>query len=259
MSLEASRVITTSEDGVATVEMRDQADANALGAEMVVELTAALREVSEDTSTKVVVLFGLPDVFCSGAPERLLVALARGEVDPTEIALAAALLDVAVPTIAGMEGHAVGGGLALGFCADVVVLAEESRYGATFMNYGFTPGMGTTRLLEHALSPAVAHELLFTGELRRGRDFAGRSGVNHVVAKRDVRRVSLDVARRIADKPRHALELLKATLAAPRRAAFASASAEEARLHQISFAQPETLARIKREFLGANPNDIEGR
>lgn len=244
-----SRVVTKHDEGIAIVEMRDEATKNALGTEMVHELRAALAAAGSDRSTKVVVLFGGRDVFCSGAPQSLLVELAKGARAPADIALAGALLDVPVPTVAGMEGHAVGGGLALGFCADIVVMARESRYGATFMSYGFTPGMGTTRLLEHALSPAVAHELLYTGELRRGRDFEGRSGVNHVVSRDGVRVTALDVARRIADKPREALELLKETLAAPRRKAFAEACAEEARMHASSFTRPETLERIRAEFI----------
>lgn len=244
-----NRIVRTHDDGVAIVELKEPSSRNALGVEMVEELREALSAASADRSIKALVLLGAPDVFCSGAPRALLEQLASGGMDPTDIALAAALLDVPVPTIAGMEGHAVGGGLALGFCADIVVMARESRYGATFMSYGFTPGMGTTRLLEHALSPAVAHELLYTGELRRGREFEGRSGVNHVVDKSQVRALSLDLARRIADKPRDTLELLKAHLAGPRRAAFAEARREEARMHAASFARPETLQRIRAHFI----------
>jgi polyketide biosynthesis enoyl-CoA hydratase PksI len=114
---------------------------------------------------------------------------------------------------------------------------------------GFTPGMGMTCLLEHVLSPAMAHEALYTGELRLGRDFEGRSGVGHVVARAEVPGRALDLARRIADKSRDALVLLKATLAAPRRAAFAAAREAESRMHAVTFARPETLARIDADYL----------
>lgn len=241
-------VTATFDEGVSIVQLRDRDGKNALTERLVDELRDVLATVGSDPLVKVVTLFGNADVFCSGASRELLLELAEGEVAPSDIALAGALLDVPVPTIAAMEGHAVGGGLALGFCADIVVMARESRYGTNFMSYGFTPGMGTTRLLEHALSPAVAHELLFTGELRRGVDFAGRSGVNHVVPRADVRALALDVARRIADKPRASLELLKQSLAAPRRRAFSAAVADEARMHALSFRTPETLARIRAEF-----------
>jgi polyketide biosynthesis enoyl-CoA hydratase PksI len=236
------------EDGVASLEMCDLATKNALGEEMVSALRDSVSQLAADASVRVVILLGSDEVFCSGAPKALLLRLARGELAPTDVALATALLDVPVPTIAAMEGHATGGGLALGLCADIILMAEESRYGATFMNLGFTPGMGTTRLLEHVLSPAVAHELLYTGELRRGRDFAGR-GVNHVLPRTEVRSRALDIARRIAEKPRESLLLLKESLSAPRRATLAAARAEEARMHAVTFARPETLQAITDHYL----------
>lgn len=245
------RVTLVRDDGVAIVTLDDPSSNNAFGERMVMELRACLAEAHAEPECKAVVVCGSPDVFCSGAPRELLVKLTQGDVQPAEIALAAALLDVPIPTIAAMEGAATGGGFALGLCADIVVLARESRYGATFMNMGFTPGMGMTRLLEHVLSPAVAHELLFTGELRRGADFDGR-GVNHVLPRIEVRARALDIARRIADKPRKALELLKETLARPRRDAFAAARIDEERMHTITFADEGTRARVEREYIEGN-------
>ena len=124
-------------------------------------------------TSRVVVLTGEGDTFSSGAPRELLLRLAAGEVRPTDILLPRLLLDCPVPVVAAMAGHATGGGFALGLAADIVLIGDDSRYGFTFMNLGFTPGMGTTRLCEHVLSAAVAHELLYTGELRRGRAVRG--------------------------------------------------------------------------------------
>ena len=56
---------------------------------------------------------------------RVLEEVARGNVVPSDLRLARVLLDVPVPTIAAMEGHAIGGGLALGLCADVTLIARE--------------------------------------------------------------------------------------------------------------------------------------
>ena len=126
-------------------------------------------------------------------------------------------------------------------------MAEESRYGFTFLDLGFTPGMGTTRLLEHTLAPAIAHELLYTGELRRGAELAG-TGINHVLPRARVRARAEDIAARIAAKPRHALELLKRSLSARRRAAFEEARTTEALMHRVCFADPGLAARIEEEF-----------
>ncbi len=236
------------EPGVWTVQMCDLPGNNALSEPMVDDLQRAL-QAAHDPMVKVVVLLGLPEVFCSGATAELLQRLAAGQAAPTDITLAGAVLDVPVPTIAAMEGHAVGGGLALGCCADIVLIARESRYGASFMNLGFTPGMGMTRLLEHVLSPALAHELLYTGEFRKGADFVGASGFNAILPRDEVKGRALETAWRIADKPRPALEMLKRVLSVRRRQAFEETRPVEALMHGVSFAQPEVRRRIEDEYV----------
>ena len=233
--------------GVAVVSMVDVEGKNAMSERFVGDLLGALREAEAWAPLKVIVLAGLPDVFSSGASMDMLRALARGEVAPADILLAKAVLDLPVPVIAAMEGHAVGGGLALGLAADVVIIARESRYGATFMNMGFTPGMGMTRLLEHVVSPAIAAELLFSGELRKGAWFEGRSGFNAILPRAEVLPRAHDVAARIADKPRAALEILKRTLSLGRRRAFEETHTLESLMHLVSFNGPDVLRRIEEQ------------
>ncbi len=221
-------------DGVLTITMADPASGNALGVTMVRALQEAFGQATADDQVRAIVLLGKGSTFSSGAPRDLLARFARGELKPTEIWLPKVLLDCPVPIIAAMSGHAVGGGFALGLAADLVLLAAECRYGFTFMNMGFTPGMGTTALAEHALSPAVAHELLYTGELRKGTAFAGACGVNAVLPASDVVPHALDLAARIAEKPRQSLELLKRTLSLPRRRAFETSITLESMMHQLT-------------------------
>ena len=241
--------LQTSDSGLWEIVMADHAGRNSFSTEFVAELEEVLGFVANDRTVKDVVVRGLTDVFAAGAPRELLVRLARGEVVPTDIVLSKAMLDIPVPTIAAMEGHATGGGLALGLCADIVILARESRYGASFMNMGFTPGMGMTRLLEHVLSPAIAQELLYTGEFRKGSSFAGASGINYILSKSQVCAKARDVAEQIAEKPRCSLELLKRTLSVRRRQAFEESRTLEAMMHSISFTQDEIRERIEGEYV----------
>ncbi len=234
--------------GVAELSLVDKENHNALSEELVAELLDALESLAQDPCAKVVVLGGLPDIFCSGASRELLFTLASGTRAPADILLSKRLLDLQIPSIAAMEGHAIGGGFALGLSADIVLLARESRYGCNFMDMGFTPGMGITRLMEHVLSPALAHELMFTGELRRGSEFAGKSGVNYVLPKLEIRPRALDLASRIAEKPRTALTLLKRTLSLPRRQSFEASLTMESLMHEITFVTPEVRRRIEEEY-----------
>ncbi|HMA94635.1 MAG TPA: polyketide synthase [Polyangiaceae bacterium] len=241
--------IDLSGEGICTIEMADRENRNAFSERFVEELRECLDAAAELPTVKAVVLVGLEDVFAAGASRELLGRLARGEVPPTDIVLTKSMLDIPVPTIAAMEGHATGGGLALGFAADIILLSRESRYGASFMNMGFTPGMGITALLEHALSRAVAHELLYTGEFRRGSALAEKGGINHVLPKAQVRAKAFDIAAQIAEKPRPALELLKRTLSVVRRQAFEQSRTVEALMHTITFSQSDIVQRIENEYV----------
>lgn len=222
-------------EGVATVAMEDPATANALTHQLVDDLGAAFRELGRVRTVRAIVLAGLPDVFSSGASREVIDDLVSGRREGGELLLPRVLLECPLPCIAAMAGYAIGGGFALGMAADLIVLGAESRYCLNFLDLGFTPGMGTTLLLEHALSPAIAHELLFTGEARRGRDLA-RTGINHVVPRAEVLARAQDLAARIADKPRDAVIALKRTLSLPRRQAFELARTHETLMHAVSFA-----------------------
>lgn len=222
-------------DQVAVVRMTDGHTANALGHDTVAALEATFAELGRDRRVHAIVLAGLPEVFSSGASREVIDDLVSGRRHTGELDLPRILLNCPVPCISAMAGYAIGGGFALGVAADVIILGAESRYTVNFLDLGFTPGMGTTALLEHVLSPAIAHELLFTAEARRGRDFA-RTGVNHVVPRLEVDVFAFDLAARIADKPRDAVVSLKRTLSVARRQAFELARTQEALMHVASFA-----------------------
>ena len=243
-----SLVATSIEDGVATVRMQDATNGNSFTDEFLAELRAAMQQVVRDPQTRVLLLCGLPDVFCGGAPLELLRRLSDNPVSPSDLHLPRELLLLPLPCIAAMEGHAVGGGLAVGLCADITVVARESRYGANFMNMGFTPGMGMTRLLEHAMSPALAHEMLYTGRFYRGGVFEGGRGFNRVVPKVEVEAVARDLALQIAEKPRTTLELLKRTLSSRRRKHYETDFQVEEFMHRICFASPETQRQIEEGY-----------
>jgi polyketide biosynthesis enoyl-CoA hydratase PksI len=241
-----SLVRTELADHVAVVTIDDADGRNTLSERVVHELIAALAAVGSDRSVHAIVLAGRSDVFCAGASREMLRAIVDGRIAPTDIMLPRAILDLPVPVIAAMAGHAIGGGLAVGLCADLVVIARESRYGASFMNMGFTPGMGMTRLFEHVLTRAVAHELLYTGEARRGDAFS--TGFNYILPRAEVLPKAMDLAARIAEKPRFALEILKRTLSQPRRQAFEATRTVESLMHEVCFAQPEISARIEDNY-----------
>lgn len=237
------------EDGICQINLNDPANDNRLTDELVDNFLKALAECAETPHLKVLLLTGLPDVFCGGASLDVLQQLLQGETEVKDLLLPTQLLKFPVPIIAAMEGHAVGGGLLLALCCDVIIAAEESRYGVNFTSLGFTPGMGTTSLLPALVGPLFAHEMILTAKLYKGRELQGRGLFNDVVPKQEVMEVAMDIARNIAEKPKHVLEMLKDTLALPRQRALQEAMSREHLMHTVCFNHPETMSIVKDMYI----------
>lgn len=243
-----SRIELSVDAGVCTLRMTDQAGRNAFSRAFIEELLGALEAVRVDESVRACVLAGLPEVFSAGGDREVLLDLAEGRMKPYDLTLTRALMDVPVPTIAAMAGPAVGGGLIFGLSCDLAFLGRRSRYGCNFLDLGFTPGMGTTRLLQSAVGEYLAAEMMFGCRYVRGAELESAAQVNGILPSDEVETKAMDRALRIAEKPRHALVLLKRALVLPRRRAFEEALVVEAAMHEACFARPETKTRILEEY-----------
>ena len=242
------------EPGIAQVTMNDPANGNALSARMLAGLRSAFREVSECEGIAVCILAGTPSVFSSGATADTLHGAVAGRVDLAEVELAGAVLEAAVPVVAAVEGHAVGGGLVLAAACDLAILARESRYGATFTRLGITPGMGCTALLEEMVGPSLAREMMYTGRTWRGADLL-RRGVPglQVLPRADVLAAALDLARDMCGSTPRVSRLLKQTLAVSRRERVDAALALERAAHRDILEHPETAQVILERVPVAEP------
>lgn len=234
---------------IANIRMQDQAGKNCFSTRFVDQLIEVIQRVKKNEAIRVVILSGLPEVFCAGADLKTLKQLGEGLMKPVDIILSKMVLDFQVPVISAMEGHAVGGGLAFGLCADMVVLAEESRYGCSFLNMGFTPGMGITKLLEHYMTPAIAHEMQYTGNFKKGRELKGKTNFNHIVSKTEVWETSLQMAAAIAEKPDKALRALKRYLSIGRRQTYEETHSIESLMHDLTFDQQDILQSIEQNYV----------
>jgi enoyl-CoA hydratase len=187
------------EDGVAVLTIDRQEKLNALDPQVTEEIGQALLELEAEGPRAIIV---------TGAGERSFVAgayiSAMSVMNPmeakrfSEIGHAAmALLDRSpVPTIAAVNGYALGGGCEVALACDVRVAAENATFGFPEVSLGILPGMGGTQRLPRLVGPALAKELIFTGR-RVGAEEAREIGlVNRVVPQGE----ALKVAREIADE-----------------------------------------------------------
>jgi len=153
-----------------------------------------------------------------------------------------------VPTIAAMQGHAIGGGLAFGCYADLIILGEECIYSTNFMKYGFTPGMGATYMIPRKFGEMLGHELLYTADTYSGGLLKSRGIPISVVKKADVLSTAMQKAKQLADKPRYSLQLLKAHLTQEIRKTLPQIIEQELAMHEKTFAQAEVKKRIEERF-----------
>jgi polyketide biosynthesis enoyl-CoA hydratase PksI len=242
--------ITTVEPGIVQLAINDPDRENRLSYELVDQMMAALDELAPDSSIKVLLVTGTKEIWCAGGTLRMLKEMATGEYDERRLlTLADRLLSFPVPVIGALEGHAIGGGLALALCCDILVAAENSRYSVNSANMGFTPAMGLTVLLPAAVGHHVASEMIFTGKYYKGRELADRRLFNAVVPGDEVIDKALELAERIAEKPRYVLELLKDTLALPKRHALQDATSREPMMHKICFNHPDIATTLDETYL----------
>ncbi|XRQ09901.1 enoyl-CoA hydratase-related protein [Actinomadura welshii] len=216
-------------------------------------LRAAAGEAAGDERLRAVLVEGGSRQFSAGAPAEVLLADdSDARVEHLMAEAGRLLLGVPVPTIAVMSGHAVGGGLMLGLWCDMAVLAEESLYGANFLDLGFTPGMGSTVLAGEAFGATLGREMLLTGRLLKGREIrAAGAPIGHgVVPRAGVRPAALRLAEEIADLPRDAVLLFKRYLAAERGDRLHGALRRESAMHREVLTRPATRRRIAERHPG---------
>ena len=122
------------------------------------------------------------------------------------------VFDLPMPTIAAMNGHAVGGGFGLALVCDLRVANREARYGANFARLGFHSGMAISHLLPRIVGVPLAADLLFTGRLVTGAEAAAIGLAHEAVAPDEVLPTARARARAVAACAPEAVRLMKRSL-----------------------------------------------
>lgn len=238
-------------DRVAVLTLDDVERRNALTGPLVAEIVAAIEEIEADEGIGAVVVTGAPPAFCSGADLGSLSAMGGDEADPTGVRGIydgfLRVLECALPTVAAVNGPAVGAGLNLALACDVRVAGEAARFDARFLRIGLHPGGGHTWLLDRAVGPQAAAAMNLFGERLDGARAAQVGLAWECVADENLLDRAVELAARAADAPRELTMRVKATLRhAPWQPAFEDAVRFELE-HQVwSFRQPSFAERVGR-------------
>lgn len=125
-----------------------------------------------------------------------------------------ALWNLSKPTIAMVDGFALGGGCEVACSCDIRIASDRATFGTPEINLGLIPGYGATQRLERLVGYGKAHEMIMTGDMVPAEE-AHRIGlVNHVVPSEELKETVFSMARRIGSKSSHALRVGKETVRA---------------------------------------------
>jgi enoyl-CoA hydratase len=200
--------------GVALVTIDRQDALNALDLPTLTELRDRLRELADDTAARVVVLTGAGEkAFAAGADIKYMSGLGVDEAKAWGGLghEAGRLLEtMPKPTVAAINGFALGGGCELALACDLRYAARSAKLGQPEINLGIIPGWGGTQRLARATTLGYAKELIFTGRVVDA-DEAERHGlVNAVFEPAELMEKTMQVASLLASKSPLALAAAKA-------------------------------------------------
>jgi enoyl-CoA hydratase len=156
-------------DAVAVVTLVDVERRNAMTATMVAEIVETFDTIEADESVGAVVITGEAPAFCSGADVAALGSLAdeRSEGERRSIASIyegfLRVLRSTLPTVAAVNGPAVGAGMNLALACHVRIAGESARFDTRFLRIGLHPGGGNVWMLERAIGPQAAAAMVLFG------------------------------------------------------------------------------------------------
>ncbi len=185
------------DDGVVLLTVDRQEKLNALNPQVTEEIGQALLDVEQDAPRAIIVTGAGDRAFVAGADISEMSRMEPLEAKRfTEIGHAAmALLDKSpIPTIAAVNGFALGGGCELALACDIRIAAENALFGFPEVGLGILPGMGGTQRLPRLVGPALAKELIFSGRRIDAAEAKDIGLVNRVVAEGE----ALNAARELA-------------------------------------------------------------
>ncbi len=237
--------------GVATVTMNRPEVKNAFNRVMLDELLEAFRTIEHDPADRVLVLTGADGSFCSGADLGDPTGPASDESQPglvrmrrmSEVALA--LHQLTKPTIAKVDGFAVGAGLSLALGCDLVVASDRARLSAIFSRRSLSLDMGASWLLPRAVGMAKAKELALFADILSADEALSIGLINRVVPAEDLDDFVGGWAARLAEGPPIALSLSKTLLGGAASVSLGEALEDESRSQAVNFATADTAEALQ--------------
>jgi enoyl-CoA hydratase len=240
-------------DGALVLTLNDPDHRNILSADLCRALTEAVLAAGEDDSLNALIVTGAGPAFCAGARLDDLEAAASGD-DAAVRAVYRAFMTVAdcpLPTIAAVNGAAVGAGMNLALACDMRIATPSALFDTRFLKIGLHPGGGHGWMLLRAVGWARASQMLLGGQALRGEAALGVGLVQQLSAPEGLLEDALALAAPMLATPRALLLRTKATLRHAACNSHQDALAHETAEQAWSLGEPgfaALLARMRGEI-----------
>jgi len=211
-------VLRIERDGpIVTMTIDDPKTRNALSPLLTREIVAACAEATADMSIGCLILTAAGDVFCAGGNLKDMYARSNhfagnaAEIRRTYIngvqTIAKALYDCEVPTIAAVNGPAMGAGMDFAMMCTMRIAAERAKFAESFIKLGLTSAAGGAWFLNRAVGPAIAAEMALTGDTIDAQRALELGLVSRVVPNEELLDTAKALAARIVRHPLHSVRL----------------------------------------------------
>lgn len=250
-----SLVLKEMSDGVVTLTLNDPDRRNVLSRALCAALVAAVAEASEDPDARLLVMAGAGTAFCAGAELEDLAAASQGDTAAVN-AVYDSFMAVArspLPTVAAVNGPAVGAGFNLALACDMRVAAESAVFDTRFLSIGLHPGGGHGWMLLRAVGWQTASRLLLCGRSVGGREAESLGLALACVPDAELAAVAVALGHRLKTVPRELLDRTKETLRQAAASTHAEAFAHETAEQLWSLREPafaDRLAAFRRHRAG---------
>jgi len=243
-----SLVTTSKSDGICTVKINRPDKLNAMNMDVAKELVNIFENLGKDDTVKVIILTGEGDkAFSAGADIEYMSKISPDESE--EYAklgqlVTATVENVKQPTIAAVNGFALGGGCELAMSCDIRIAANTAKMGQPEVTIGIPPGWGGTQRLMRIVGIAKAKEMVYTGKMIKADEAKEIGLVNQVVELSTLMDETMKMAKTIASNSAIAVRMSKAAINKGRNADLDTGLGIELLAWRNCFTHPDRQERM---------------
>jgi 3-hydroxypropionyl-coenzyme A dehydratase len=243
-----SLIQTSKTDSICTVKINRPEKLNAMNMDVAKELIKTFENLGNDDSVKVIILTGEGEkAFSAGADIEYMSKISPDE--SVEYAKLGQLLTSTVelvkqPTIAAVNGFALGGGCELAMSCDIRIAADTAKMGQPEVTIGIPPGWGGTQRLLRIVGIAKAKELVYTGRMVKADEAKEIGLVNQVVPLASLQEEAIKLAQKIAENSAMGVQMSKVAINKGRNADLDTGLGVELLAWRNCFTHPDREDRM---------------